>query len=75
MCNPSTPIGVLDETSPKIDTQCAFEGPKPIKHSLPSYPHKTPDLYLPNFVTLKIPNDFHLRPITNSYSYHEIAVV
>jgi hypothetical protein len=38
-------IGVPYETPPKIDTQCAYEGPEPAKHSFPSYPHKTPDLY------------------------------
>jgi hypothetical protein len=29
MCNPSTPIGILNETLPKIDTQGALGGLEP----------------------------------------------
>jgi hypothetical protein len=35
MCNPSTPIGILDETPPKIDTQGAFRALKPTNTLFP----------------------------------------
>jgi hypothetical protein len=35
---PITPTLFIDETIPRIDTQCAFEDPKIFKCSFPSYP-------------------------------------
>ncbi len=61
-CTNHCPTRPTDETPPKTNTQCAFEGPKIIKHSLPLSPLKPIEICLPNLVAIKICSDHHHAP-------------